>query len=154
VRIAVEVLTVLLAAVTMSLALAHALELPGKLRLSKDQYLAVQAIYYPGFTLGGIAELASIIAALALLTLTPWGSVQSWLIAGALAALAAVQVIFWLMTQPANNIGCRLRNSRTWPLASSGPAARRQQGIGLRCATDGSARTSFAPLPPSTLSSF
>jgi hypothetical protein len=43
----------MLAAVTMALSLAHALELPGKLRLGKEQYLAVQPIYYPGFTIGG-----------------------------------------------------------------------------------------------------
>jgi hypothetical protein len=43
----------------MALSLAHALEVPGKLRLNKEQYLAVQTIYYPGFTLGGIAEFAS-----------------------------------------------------------------------------------------------
>jgi hypothetical protein len=61
--VAFEVLTVMLAAVTMSLALAHALELPGKLRLNKEQYLAVQSIYYPGLTVGGIAEFRSIIAA-------------------------------------------------------------------------------------------
>jgi len=48
-----EVLTVLLVAVAMALALAHALELPGKLRLSKDAYIAMQPIYYPGFTIGG-----------------------------------------------------------------------------------------------------
>jgi hypothetical protein len=63
-HIALEVLAVILAAVTMSLALAHALELTGKLRLSKEHYLAVQAIYYPGFTIAGIAEVGSIIAAL------------------------------------------------------------------------------------------
>lgn len=68
--IALEIITVMLAAVTMSLALAHALEPPGKMRLTKEEYLAVQAIYYPGFTLGGIAEFGSIIAALALLILT------------------------------------------------------------------------------------
>jgi len=87
-------MTVMLAAVTMALSLAHALELPGKLRLNKEQYLAVQAIYYPGFTLGGIAESASIVAALALLILTPRESPQFWLVAGALTALVAVQVIY------------------------------------------------------------
>ena len=51
-----EVVTVFLAAVAMSLALAHALELPGKLRLDKDTYVAVQSIYYPGFTYGGLGE--------------------------------------------------------------------------------------------------
>jgi len=35
-----EVLTVLLVALAMVPALAHALELPGKLRLAKDEYLA------------------------------------------------------------------------------------------------------------------
>jgi hypothetical protein len=100
--IALEVLTVMLAAVTMALALAHALELPGKLRLSKEQYLTVQTIYYPGFTLGGIAEVGSIIAALALLLSTPSGSAQFWLTGAALVALVAVQIIFWVMTQPVN----------------------------------------------------
>lgn len=100
--VALEILTVMLAAITMSLALAHALELPGKLRLDKEQYLAVQAIYYPGFTLGGIAEVGSILAAFALLMSTPRGSSRFWLLAGALAALVTVQLIFWLMTQPVN----------------------------------------------------
>ena len=99
---ALQIITVMLAAITMALSLAHALELPGKLRLNKEQYLAVQTIYYPGFTLGGIAESASIVAALALLILTPRESPQFWLVAGALTALVAVQVIFWTMTQPVN----------------------------------------------------
>jgi hypothetical protein len=54
--------------------LAHALEFPGKLRLKKEQYLAVQPIYYPGFTIGGIAEPAVILATLALLITTPAGT--------------------------------------------------------------------------------
>jgi hypothetical protein len=101
-HIALEVLAVILAAVTMSLALAHALELPGKLRLSKEHYLAVQAIYYPGFTIAGIAEVGSIIAALFLLILTPQLSLQFWLVLSAFASLVAVQVIFWTLTQPLN----------------------------------------------------
>jgi hypothetical protein len=51
-----EVFTVFLTAIAMSLAPAHALEYPGKLRLDEQAYAAVQAIYYPGFTIGGIAE--------------------------------------------------------------------------------------------------
>jgi hypothetical protein len=46
---ALQIMTVMLAAITMALSLAHALELPGKLRLNREQYLAVQTIYYPGF---------------------------------------------------------------------------------------------------------
>ena len=83
--IAFQIMTVMLAAVTMALSLAHALELPGKLRLNKEQYLAVQAIYYPGFTLGGIAEFASVAAAVTLLILPPRNSPQFWLISAALA---------------------------------------------------------------------
>src|SRR5215470_3216903 len=101
-HVALEVLTLMLAAVTMSLALAHALELPGKLRLKKEHYLAVQAIYYPGFTFGGIAEVAVIPAVLVMLLAAPPRSPQFWLILGALAAFVAVQAIFWRMTQPAN----------------------------------------------------
>jgi len=47
------VVTVFLVAVAMALALSHALELPGKMRLDKQTYLAMQPIYYPGFTIGG-----------------------------------------------------------------------------------------------------
>jgi hypothetical protein len=100
--VALQVLTVMLAAVTMALSLAQALELPGKLRLDKERYLAVQPIYYPGFTIGGIAEPAVILATLALLILTPAGTEEFWLVAGALAALIMVQVIFWTKTQPVN----------------------------------------------------
>ncbi|HWY53174.1 MAG TPA: hypothetical protein VNZ03_01850 [Terriglobales bacterium] len=53
----------------MSMALAHALEVPGKMRLDKQTYLAVQGIYYPGFTLGGIAEPLAVIATLVLMLL-------------------------------------------------------------------------------------
>jgi hypothetical protein len=101
--LALQVLTVMLAAVTMALSLAHALEFPGKLRLKKEQYLAVQPIYNPGFTIGGIAEPAVILATLALLIVTPAGTAAFWLVAGALAALVMVQVIFWSKTQPVNS---------------------------------------------------
>ena len=46
------------------MALTHALEFPGKMRLDKDIYLAAQTIYYPGFTIGGAAEPLNIIATL------------------------------------------------------------------------------------------
>jgi len=55
-----QVVTVLLVAVAMALTLAHALELPGKMRHTKDVYYAMQHIYYPGFTIGGFAEPASL----------------------------------------------------------------------------------------------
>ena len=45
-----QILATILVAITMAPALAHAFEFPGKMRLSKDSYITVQAIYYPGFT--------------------------------------------------------------------------------------------------------
>jgi len=53
---AYQVVTILAVAVAMVLALAHALELPGKLRLPREHYLAVQQIYYPGFTIAAVAQ--------------------------------------------------------------------------------------------------
>jgi hypothetical protein len=52
----VQVSAVFLLSVAMALALAHALELPGKMRLSREQYLATQTIYYPGSTIDGAAR--------------------------------------------------------------------------------------------------
>ena len=99
-----QVVTVLLVAVAMALALAHALELPGKLRLSRDTYLAVQPIYYPGFTAGGaIGEVGGLIATLILLIATPTGSRAFWLTLGAFAALLLKHAAYWLLTHPVNN---------------------------------------------------
>ncbi|MGH8719251.1 MAG: hypothetical protein ACREV0_09985 [Burkholderiales bacterium] len=73
-----QVLTVILVAVAMALSLAHALELPGKMRLSKDAYFTMQPIYCPGFTIGGaIGEAGGMIATFVLLFLTPVGTGDS-----------------------------------------------------------------------------
>lgn len=98
-----EITAILLTAVVMSLSLAHALELPGKLRLNREAYLTTQAIYYPGFTFGGIAEPLAVIAVLLLLSTSPV-STRFWLLLLSLVALAAVQVIFWFWVQPVNRI--------------------------------------------------
>jgi hypothetical protein len=100
-----EVLTVLLVSVAMGLALAHALEMPGKLRLSREAYLQVQPIYYPGFTIGGaVGELGGLIALLLLLLVSPivWNG-RFWLMVGAFLALAAMHAVYWLLTHPVNN---------------------------------------------------
>jgi hypothetical protein len=87
--------------------LAHALELPGKRRLSRAEYLAVQPIYYPGFTFGGIAEPAALIVLLALLFLTPAGSAQFWLTLASFAALVLMRGAYWALTHPVNNFWMR-----------------------------------------------
>ncbi len=97
-----QVATVFLVAVAMALALAHALELPGKLRLDRDTYLAVQTIYYPGFTFGGFGEGLGIIATLVLLLLTPTGTTAFWWTLAGFVALLAMHAIYWIVTHPVN----------------------------------------------------
>lgn len=98
-----QVVTVLLVCSTFALSFAHALELPGKLRLDKQDYCAVQTIYYPGFTFGGFAEVLAIVAALGLLLATAAGSAAFILTLIALAALIANHATYWLLTHPVNN---------------------------------------------------
>jgi hypothetical protein len=97
-----QILTVILVAVTMALALAHALELPGKMRLTQETYYTTQPIYYPGFTIGGISEPISILLTATLLFLMPSGSIRFWLTLVALLGLLGMQAISWLFIHPVN----------------------------------------------------
>jgi hypothetical protein len=103
-----QVLCVFLAAIAMALSLAHALELPGKLRLDKEAYCAAQTIYYPGFTWGGgFGEGLGIMAIFALLLMTPAGSAAfPWTLFG-LAGLVATHATYWILTHPVNNFWLR-----------------------------------------------
>src|SRR5258708_100718 len=97
--------TIVLAAVGMGLALAHALELPGKRRLGRDAYFAVQTIYYPGFTIGGaFGEALGMAAALVTLLFTTPGTPAFWLVLGVFVCLAIEHGVYWLITHPANQI--------------------------------------------------
>jgi hypothetical protein len=99
-----QILTVILVAVAMALPLAHALELPGKMRLGKEAYLVVQPIYYPGFTIGaGVGEAGGMFALLVLLAFTPYSSARfGWTLA-ALLLLLAMHLTYWFATHPANH---------------------------------------------------
>ena len=108
---AVRILALVLVAVAMALSLAHALEFPGKQRLGKETYIAVQAIYYPGFTIGGFSEPLGILAVLALLFITPAGTAGFWFTLVALAALMLMHATYWVMTHPVNNSGLRAKIS-------------------------------------------
>jgi MFS superfamily sulfate permease-like transporter len=99
-----QLTTLLLVALTMTPALAHALELPGKMRLPKNTYMAVQTIYYPGFTIIGAAEFLSLLATLGLLFVTPRDTMPFWLTLSALVALVLMHAIFWVFTQPVNRV--------------------------------------------------
>jgi len=106
--LALQVVSVFLVAVAMALALAHALELPGKVRLDKSTYIAMQPVYYPGFTTGaGVGEGGGMIATAALLLLTPWQSEAFWWTLTALVALVAMHAVYWVFTHPVNKFWVR-----------------------------------------------
>lgn len=96
-----QVLSVCLVAVAMSLALAHALELPGKMRLNRETYLATQPIYYPGFTVGaGVGEGGGMVATLILLLLTPRASQEFRWTLLAFIGLIAMHLAYWSSRTP------------------------------------------------------
>jgi hypothetical protein len=98
----IQVITVFLVAVAMALALAHALEYPGTMRLNRENYIVTQSIYYPGFTIGGFGEALGVIASLTLMLLMPRGSAPFWWSLVGFISLALMQVVFWTVTQPVN----------------------------------------------------
>jgi hypothetical protein len=74
---ALQIVTVVLISVAMALSLAHALEFPGKRRLAKEAYHAMQSVYYPGFTIGGaVGEYGGLLLLIILLLQTPSGSAE------------------------------------------------------------------------------
>ena len=102
-----QILSVVLAALVTTTTLAHALELPGKLRLSRDEYLAVQPIYYPGFTSVGFAEFVAPVATAVLLLLTPRKGSAFWWRLVALLGLVGVHAVYWIVTHPVNKFWLR-----------------------------------------------
>ncbi|HKP27431.1 MAG TPA: hypothetical protein VJV39_26420 [Dongiaceae bacterium] len=98
-----QVITLVLVAVGVSLTLAHALELPGKMRLGKENYVAVQSIYYPGFTIGALfGEFGAIIVTLLLLIATPADTPAHLLTFIALIALLLMHALYWTLTHAVN----------------------------------------------------
>ena len=98
-----QVLALLLIALALTPLLAHALEFPGKMRLSEQDYLATQAIYYPGFTIVGGAEPLGVIVLILVAILWEGSNVGFWLTGAAVFGLVASHAIYWLVTHPVNN---------------------------------------------------
>jgi hypothetical protein len=99
-----QILSILLVGIGMALSLAHALEYPGKRRLDRETYVKVQAIYYPGFTIGGVGEPLGLIAVFALLLFAPYGTLAFWLTLAAFIGLALAHAIYWAITHPTNKV--------------------------------------------------
>lgn len=93
--------SLLFAAVALAPALAHLLELPSKIGLSRDDYLTVQQIYR-GWALLGIVVFGALLSTLAL-TIMVRGRRKAFSLAlTAFLCIAGTQVLFWTFTFPAN----------------------------------------------------
>lgn len=116
-----QILAIMLISIAMAPVLAHAFEYPGKMRLTREDYVTVQAIYYPGFTIAGASEPAGVVAVLLLLLVTPAGTPEFWLTLAALIGVLGMQAIYWAFIHPTNGSGCgaRRRPSAVWAAASS-----------------------------------
>jgi hypothetical protein len=99
---AFQIFTVMTVALSAALSLAHALELPGKMRLDEATYRAVQRIYYPGFTIGGIGDVLGVVATALLALLTPSGSSAFWLVLIASIGMLAMNLVYWIAVHPVN----------------------------------------------------
>lgn len=102
--LALKVAAEVFVAVAMALSLAHALEYPGKMRLDRSTYAAIQPMYYPAFVIGsGIGEGLGTILTFVLLLTTPDSTEQFNWIAAAFASLLAMQAVYWTVTYPVKN---------------------------------------------------
>lgn len=94
-------IALLATALAMGAALAHALELPNKIRLDRDAYFTVQQIYRGWNLLAALllVELVSIAAVVVMGWRTPSVRISALV---ALLCLIGAQALFWSFTYPAN----------------------------------------------------
>ena len=96
-------LSLLFVALSLAPAMAHLLELPNKINLSRDDYLIVQQIYR-GWSLLGIAFFPALLSTLAL-TITLRHQRKAFIFALiTFLCLVGAQIIFWTYTFPANQV--------------------------------------------------
>lgn len=98
----VQFVSVLFLAIALGASLAHLLELPNKMGLTREDYLTVQQIYR-GWALLGFAVVGALLSIL-MLTVMLWNQFRAsaWLALVSLFCIAATQVVFWTWTYPAN----------------------------------------------------
>jgi hypothetical protein len=111
--------SLLFTALALSASMAHLLELPNKIKLSREHYAIVQQIYR-GWSLLGIVVVVAIISTLFVVMLVHERKVFL-LSLSALLCLIATQAIFWFFTFPVN------QQTKNWTtLPSHWPDLRRQ----------------------------
>jgi hypothetical protein len=94
-------ISLLFVALVLAPALAHLLELPNKIGLSREEYLVVQQIYN-GWQLLGIVIYGALLSTLALTIMVRHQPRVFALTLAAFLCLLAAHVLFWIFTFPAN----------------------------------------------------
>lgn len=97
----VRFLSLLFAALALVPSLAHLLELPNKIDLSRDAYLTVQQIYR-GWALLGIVVAGALLSTLALAIMARNRRREFFWALIAFLSIVGTQVVFWTFTYPAN----------------------------------------------------
>lgn len=98
---AVQLLGVLLTAVSMAAGFTHLLELPNKLHLSRDDYLTVQQIYRGWAWLGAVV-LAALVSTLTLAVMERRNRTRFRLTVAAAGCTSLGLAVFFTFTLPAN----------------------------------------------------
>lgn len=93
--------SLLFVALALAPGLAHFLELPNKIGLSRDDYLTVQQIYR-GWALLGFVVAAALVSTLVLTIMERHRPKAFGLSVVALACILGTQIVFWTFTYPAN----------------------------------------------------
>ena len=101
----VQFLAVILTALALVPAMAHVMQLPNKLPMTREAYLIVQRVYR-GWNMSAVVVIGALIATL-MLTLSVEGAAFPPALVGFLA-IVATQVVFWGFTYPVN------RSTRNW----------------------------------------
>lgn len=103
--VALQVVSVLFVSIAMALAVAHALELPGKLRLDRSHYDAPQSFFHPAFNVTGlVSEIGGLGSTVLLVLATPVSSSSlGWTIIGFIT-LAAMHGAYWTITRPSTEL--------------------------------------------------
>ncbi len=101
---ALRLLTIMLTALSMGVALCHLLEMPAKLTYDPALWLTLlHTLYPPAFgTIGGAAEVGAVVATIVLaVVVRRRRPAFDWTLAGALCLLAA-HAAFWIWVAPVN----------------------------------------------------
>jgi hypothetical protein len=98
---AARFLSLLFCALALAPALAHLLELPNKIGLSRNDYLVVQQIYR-GWWMLGVVVFGALLSTLALTLMVRRRPAERRPALTAFLCIVAAQAIFWTFTYPAN----------------------------------------------------